>query len=492
MNLHFWTRLVVVALVGLGTGRGWLGLGSPAEAQQADPIFNVTFIDGTVRVGRLEGLVAPSDPAAKAMTEPTLLLLLDEPPPESPPHPETSPNTPPLDQPQPQPVQVAAVADDKALGSRIALPLAQVVRITRTAPREPGQGPRPMIPPFATNLAVFPDGERLAIVGVGGDDTNLILQTRLLGPLNTPLLAPLGLLLQPPTTVAETLAQLDLLASMEPGGDSVWFTNGDRQTGGVLGLDGPNRALRFQLNNAAQPAQLDLTGIRAIGFDPALVDYPLPPPPAMVLTLTLVDGSRIGVVDSKIVRGRILARTRFGASINVPLADVVRIEPRTDRLQWLTARTPLAVQFADYFGDSATDPASVVFLNRNAAGGPLILDGQAYDHGLGMRSRTIAVYRVEPDDQAFHAEIGIDDSGGVPENPVTHGHVRFRVLVDRTEVFQRDLALRDPPQPVRVDLAGKRLLVLIADFGDRGDVNDLANWIDARIIRATPNPQETP
>ena len=484
MNPRLLIPILVVALVGLGAGP--CQFGSPAEAQGAAPTFTVTLIDGTTRVGRIEGFVAPSDPAAKAMPEPTLLLMLDEPAPELQPQPEAAPNR----GDRIQPSQPASIEDDKGLGSRIALPLAQVVRISRALSREPGQGPKPMIPPIATNLALFPDGERLAIVGVGGDDeTTLVLQTRLLGPLRTPLLAPLGLLLQPTATVAETLTQLDLLAGLEPGGDTVWFTNGDRQTGGVLGLDGPNRVLRFQLDNANQPAQLDLSGIRAIGFDPALVDYPLPPSPAMILTLTLVDGSRIGVVNPKVVQSRILAQTRFGASINVPLDDVVRIEPRTDRLQWLTARTPLAVQFADYFGDSAADPASVVLTNRNAAGGPLILDGQAYDHGLGMRSRTIAVYRIEPGDLAFHAEIGIDDSGGVPESPATHGHVRFRVLVDRAEAFQRDLALRDSPEPVRVDLNGGRLLVLIADFGDRGDVNDLANWIDARVIRATPKPE---
>ena len=41
----------------------------------------------------------------------------------------------------------------------------------------------------------------------------------------------------------------------------------------------------------------------------------------------------------------------------------------------------------------------------------------------------------------------------------------------------------DAPRAVDVDLAGGKLLILITEFGDRGDVRDLADWVEARTIR---------
>jgi hypothetical protein len=41
----------------------------------------------------------------------------------------------------------------------------------------------------------------------------------------------------------------------------------------------------------------------------------------------------------------------------------------------------------------------------------------------------------------------------------------------------------DAPKAVDVDLAGAKLLILTTEFGDRGDVRDLADWVEARIIR---------
>ena len=38
-------------------------------------------------------------------------------------------------------------------------------------------------------------------------------------------------------------------------------------------------------------------------------------------------------------------------------------------------------------------------------------------------------------------------------------------------------------RPVDVDLTGGRYLILATEFGDRGDVRDLADWVEARIIR---------
>jgi len=45
---------------------------------------------------------------------------------------------------------------------------------------------------------------------------------------------------------------------------------------------------------------------------------------------------------------------------------------------------------------------------------------------------------------------------------------------------------RDVPKAIDVDLTGGKLLILATEFGERGDVQDQADWIEARLIRAEP------
>lgn len=41
----------------------------------------------------------------------------------------------------------------------------------------------------------------------------------------------------------------------------------------------------------------------------------------------------------------------------------------------------------------------------------------------------------------------------------------------------------DSPKAIDVDVTGAKFVILATEFGDRGDVRDLADWVEARIIR---------
>ena len=57
------------------------------------------------------------------------------------------------------------------------------------------------------------------------------------------------------------------------------------------------------------------------------------------------------------------------------------------------------------------------------------------------------------------------------------------MLVDRQERFKSPpMTDRDPPKALDIDLAGGKILILVADFGERGNVRDLADWAEARIV----------
>jgi hypothetical protein len=58
------------------------------------------------------------------------------------------------------------------------------------------------------------------------------------------------------------------------------------------------------------------------------------------------------------------------------------------------------------------------------------------------------------------------------------------VRVDREDKFvSQPLSMRDPPQSIDVDVSGAKVLILATEFGERGDVRDLADWVEARLIR---------
>jgi hypothetical protein len=140
---------------------------------------------------------------------------------------------------------------------------------------------------------------------------------------------------------------------------------------------------------------------------------------------------------------------------------------------YLSERKTAAAQYDSYVG-----PTRPFRVDRAVDGQPFQLGGQTYDRGIGTESRSLIAFRIEPGDRRFQALIGVDERAGPP------GSVVFRVLVDRQERFKSaPLTDRDPPRSLDIDLAGGKVLILVTEFGERGNVRDLADWAEARIVR---------
>ena len=45
------------------------------------------------------------------------------------------------------------------------------------------------------------------------------------------------------------------------------------------------------------------------------------------------------------------------------------------------------------------------------------------------------------------------------------------------------MSVRDTPKPIDIDLTGAKVLILVTEFGERGEIRDFADWVEARIIR---------
>ena len=348
-------------------------------------------------------------------------------------------------------------------GAERVLPLAELVKLTRQGdpPPSPPEGPQ--------GLVVFPDGDRLRATPGVASETTLEVVPALLGEvaLTIPLDAVRGLILSPPGETEEMEELLARVRTEARTADVLWFANGDRLTGSLLELT--PQSVRFQPE--AGPLAIERSRVAALGFTPPAAAYARPK--GLFLELTLVDGSRLGVTDCRLEQGHLRARTRFGAAVRVPLSDLSRVHVRGAAIEYLSERPADQVQYQAYIAEPRPYRR-----DESVERHPLRLAGQPYDRGIGTQSRTLLAYRLDGRYRRFQALVGLDDRAG----PL--GGVAFRVLVDRKEAFASpSLGARDHPRAVDVDVTGARFLILLTEFGERGEVRDFADWAEARLIR---------
>ena len=347
------------------------------------------------------------------------------------------------------------------LGVEQPIPMDRLVKLTR-------EGASPPSNSEGSDLVLFPDGDRLARCKVGKTgEFNIGVHSFALEDLSIPLDGILGLVFD---AMNESGGAEGLVARVrtEPReSELVWLANGDKLPGLFAGLD--DKKLLFQ--PATGKIEIPRPGVVALGFAQGQVNYRRPEEP--YLELTLVDGSRLGVTNVRVERGQVVAMTRFKAEVRLPVGELALVHAINGAVAYLSDREPVGTIYVPYVG-----PTRPYRRNATVAGEVLRVGGHAFDRGLGTQSRTVLVYKLEPGSKRFQAQIGLDDRAG----PL--GNVAFKVMVDRTMRFESPpMTSGEPAKVVDVDLAGAKLLILMTEFGERGDVQDHADWIEARIIR---------
>lgn len=336
----------------------------------------------------------------------------------------------------------------------------RLVKLTRDGASAPSTSGRGVI--------LLPQGDRLANAMVGATtDTALTLQSFSIGNLAVPLDALVGVMLEPPSDVdAATL--LEAKVRTEPHDtERLWLTNGDRLDGLFAGMT--DKQVLFQPPTGQ--VALAKEGVVAVGFNPMqVVDQP---PRGPYFEWLLLDGSRFGLSPSRVDRGQVTGRTRFGAEVRFSIGEVARIRVLGANVTYLGDRAADKVVYEPYLG-----PTRPYRRDASVVGSALRLGGQVFDRGLGTQSRTLLAYRLDPQSKRFQAIVGLDDAAG----PL--GNVVFKVLIDGKPRYESPtMGLGDPPKRVDIDLDGGKVLILITEFGERGDVQDSGDWAEARIIR---------
>ncbi len=346
-------------------------------------------------------------------------------------------------------------------GAERAIPFDRLVKLTREG----------TVPPPWTNegeVVLFPDGDRLAhcvIASAGAADLDV--QPVALGKLPVPLDAILGLIFRPPSE-PDALDSLESEVRSAPrAAELLWLANGDKLPGLLAGLD--DKKVAFQ--PPAGRVEIDRQGVVALGFAPAQVVYKAPAGP--YLELTLIDGTRLGLTDVHVEHGQVIGTTRFQAPVRFSVGDLALVRALNGPVGYLSDREASGSQYVAYVG-----PTRPYRRNASVAGRSLQLGGRAYDRGIGTQSRTLLAYRLEPGARRFQALVGLDDQAG----PL--GNVVFKVLVDGKGRYESPpMGSGEVPRAVDVELSGAKVLILITEFGERGEVQDAGDWVEARIIR---------
>jgi hypothetical protein len=343
------------------------------------------------------------------------------------------------------------------------VPADRLVKLTR-------EGASPPTNAEGGEIVLFPDGDRLARCKIGKTgEFNLAVHSFALDDLSIPLDGILGLILNTPSDPASADALIARVRTEPRDTEMVWLANGDKLPGLFAGLD--DKKLTFQASTGKIELPRTDSGVLAIGFAQGQVAYRRPDGP--FFELTLLDGSRLGVTKARLERGQVVGTTRLKAEVRLPIGELALVHAMNGPVAYLSDRETGGAIYEAYVG-----PTRDYRRNATVSGEVLRVGGRPFDRGLGTQSRTVLVYKLEPGAKRFQAQVALDDRAG----PL--GSVVFKVQVDRTIRYESPpMASGEPARFIDVDLAGAKALVLMTEFGERGDVQDHADWIEARIIR---------
>ncbi|MBM4069474.1 MAG: hypothetical protein FJ271_11070 [Planctomycetes bacterium] len=254
--------------------------------------------------------------------------------------------------------------------------------------------------------------------------------------------------------------------------DVLYLRNNDRLKGRLLEIgekgftmETGNRALTI---DAARVACLALNTDLQARFRPVLPYY----------HVILEDGSRLDFASFKLDASadRFEGKTLFGARLALLPGRIAAIDPRHDRIDYLSDLKPKQYEHTPYL-----DLTWPLALDTTVTGQPLVVHGDTFDKGLGMHAKSVVSYDLKGRYRRFDALAAMD------AHVAPKGTARVRVLIDGKEQdigAKKELSARDElPLVIQLDVRKARVLTLVTDFGSAGDVQARVNWADCRLTR---------
>jgi hypothetical protein len=253
--------------------------------------------------------------------------------------------------------------------------------------------------------------------------------------------------------------------------DVILLRNGDRIEGeALLGVDAREARLKVR---AGKEVAIERDKIAALTLNTELARLPRARKP--YARLVLADGCRLTLASAEADEKTLVGKTLFEAPVRIPVGQIIALSVHEGRVVYLSDLKPLRYEHTPYLGQRwpYTRDASV-------AGYDLRLGGETYDKGIGMHSESRLTYDLNGEYAWFETLVGLDDQTG------RKGSVDVQVLVDgkpQDPGKRTDLTMQDGPRPIRVSVSGAKELTLVVGFGRHGDVQDVVDWVDARLVK---------
>jgi hypothetical protein len=311
------------------------------------------------------------------------------------------------------------------------------------------------------------NGDRLRGILQRATAENLELNSELLGDVSIPLEQVRAMLPNPPADRPARERFCSRLAADRRKHDIVVLGNGDEISGTFLELG--DAAVRIETAQGA--IDINRAEVRAVAMSSDLVSASRPE--HLYAQIMLADGSEVSLLQAWTEGLRLRGQSAFGRELSIPLSQVIAMEFRNGRATYVSDLEPADYRHTPYLGveyDWQRD--------RSVLGNVQSIRGQVFRKGVGVHSRSELSYDLDGSHRRFEAVAGVDDETG------GHGSVVFRVVLDGKVAWESEpLTGRSRTQPVRVELGASKRITLVVDFAELGDVQDHADWGDARLVR---------
>ncbi|MCA9031519.1 MAG: NPCBM/NEW2 domain-containing protein, partial [Planctomycetaceae bacterium] len=271
-----------------------------------------------------------------------------------------------------------------------------------------------------------------------------------------------------PISLGSEIRFQELAATDEnsPNSDVLLLKNGDRLLGELQNISAERVVFAVDGTELTIPREQ----LRELQMNPALVSPPSYVTPCAIIQIR--DGTQF-TASSVVVEGQqVLASLNNEVTVKFPLAQLRSIDFFSEKTRPLLWEPPTAATHENYFGNS--DPLRS---GASVDGNPLLVDGQTYPLGIGVRSQSSVTFTVPSNAQTLWLLVGLaDEVNG-------KGSVDVRISGMSADEAERALVqktLLDSTAPSKhlgpIDVRGLTSVTFHTDFGKRADLFDSVNW----------------
>ncbi|MEZ5943666.1 MAG: NPCBM/NEW2 domain-containing protein [Planctomycetaceae bacterium] len=263
-----------------------------------------------------------------------------------------------------------------------------------------------------------------------------------------------------------TVSELAATESISPNSDVLLLKNGDRLLGEVQRISADDVLFSVDGTELTIPRKQ----LRELQMNPALVSSPSYATPCAIIQIQ--DGTRL-TVSSVVVEGQqALASLNAETTVKYPLTQLRSIDFFSKKTRPLLWEPPTAATHENYFGNS--EPLRS---GASVEGNPLLVEGQVYPMGLGVRSQSGVTHEVPPHAKTLWVLVGLDDE--VNGQGAVDIHISG-TSADGAEKVLLQTTFLNSTTSVRhlgpIDVRGLTSITFHTGFGKRADLFDSVNW----------------